>query len=389
MRHLLLRGDAGRIPLPDRSCDLVIGSPPYTSSRLYLEGGRDLGIARGCIAWVEWMLGVTAEALRVSRGPVLWVVAGKTEDWCYQPAPEGLLWEWWRRGGECHCFRPCYWHRYGIPGSGQKQWYRADVEYVLCFKRPGKLPHADPTANGHIPKFGPGGEMSHRMWDGKRVNGHGVRRDGVRIGARRVNGKRAAEETPDHALWVDPRRVDDDSDFVLLPDEPKPVGPDINQWGGHATTGRSRKADGTQQAPGRPSHRSMKQPNGTCEPQAYEPPVLADPGNLLSIAEDGPSSLIHTGTGGNSLGSKLAHESEAPYPEDVPEFFINSHCPPGGLVLDPFSGSGTTVAAALKFGRRGIGLDLRQSQCRLARRRLRTVTPGLAFDREGSSLAED
>jgi hypothetical protein len=70
------------------------------------------------------------------------------------------------------------------------------------------------------------------------------------------------------------------------------------------------------------------------------------------------------------LGHDLAHENEAPYPVRLPEFFIRSHCPPGGIVLDPFSGSGTTVDAALRLGRRGIGLDIRISQARLAKERL-------------------
>jgi len=38
-------------------------------------------------------------------------------------------------------------------------------------------------------------------------------------------------------------------------------------------------------------------------------------------------------------------------------------------------GSGTTAAAALEWGRKAIAIDLRESQCKLTRRRLETVTP--------------
>lgn len=319
----VVRSDAARLPFADKTFDLVIGSPPYVDARDYLEDGVNLGISRECEEWVSWMLDVTAEALRVSKGLALWVVAGVTRGRNYQPAPEGLLWEWWKRGGECHCLRPVIWHRVGIPGSGGDEWFRADTEYVLAFKRPGKLPWADNTANGHPPKWAPGGEMSHRLSDGTKRN----------------------------------------------------------QWGGNAKSGGSRKADGARQAPGRPSHRLETDLNGkglvnkaagerghNGEIQAYLPPVLANPGNLL-----------HTTVGGNQLGSPLAHDNEAPYPEDVPAWFVVSHCPPGGSVFDPFSGSGTTIAAALSLGRKGYGGDLRWSQCRLSRKRLGTVTPGFCF----------
>jgi hypothetical protein len=312
---MIVRADAVRLPFRSRQFDLVVGSPPYIDARLYLEDGEDLGIARDCRAWVEWMLLVTTEALRVSKGLVLWVVAGKTEDWCYQPGPEGLLWRWWERGGECHCFRPCYWHRVGIPGSGTGQWFRADVEYVLAFKRPGRLPYANPIANGHAPKWAPGGEMSHRGKNGTRKNAFGVRTD-VPVGTRQHGLKDEAETYRAHT-------------------------------------------------------KRFHQPDGTMEEQSYTPPVLANPGNL-----------IHTTVGGNQLGSSLSHDNEAPYPEDVPAFFINSHVPPGGLVLDPFSGSGSTIAAALSLGRRGVGCDLRQSQCVLGRKRTGTVTPGFVFSED-------
>ena len=96
--HLFAQADAVRLPLPDASVDLVIGSPPYLEARLYLEEGVELGIARDIDAWIAWMLEVTAEALRVTRGAVIWVCAGSTKDRDYQPAAEGLLWEAHRRG---------------------------------------------------------------------------------------------------------------------------------------------------------------------------------------------------------------------------------------------------------------------------------------------------
>ncbi|WP_165251273.1 DNA-methyltransferase [Paludisphaera soli] len=304
MSHLFAQADSARLPLADASVDLVVGSPPYADARLYLEDGRDLGIARDQFEWVEWMLAVTEEALRVTRGAVIWVCAGVTRARNYWPCCEGLSWEAHKRGWLSES--PCFWHRYGIPGSGGDQWFRKDVEFCLAFKRTAVLPWSDNTACGEPPKFGPGGAMSHRLSDGARVN----------------------------------------------------------QWGARPTSGRTRRADGSKQAAGRPSHvvvaKHMMQPDGSRETQGYVPPVVANPGTLIQTGA----------TGGNCLGHALAHENEAPYPEDVPERFIKSLCPTGGRVLDPFSGSGTTVSVAARLGRVGIGFDLRRSQCELGRRRL-------------------
>jgi DNA modification methylase len=46
----------------------------------------------------------------------------------------------------------------------------------------------------------------------------------------------------------------------------------------------------------------------------------------------------------------------------------------GGIVLDPFLGSGTTLAAAHRTGRRGYGLELDSAYCDVILRRLRKAT---------------
>jgi DNA modification methylase len=48
----------------------------------------------------------------------------------------------------------------------------------------------------------------------------------------------------------------------------------------------------------------------------------------------------------------------ATFPEALTERCIKAGCPMGGVVLDPFVGSGTTCRAADRLGRQAIGLDL-------------------------------
>lgn len=54
----------------------------------------------------------------------------------------------------------------------------------------------------------------------------------------------------------------------------------------------------------------------------------------------------------------FAGEHFAAYPVALPERAIQAGCKPGGTVLDPFSGSGTTGLAAARNGRRYVGIDL-------------------------------
>mgnify|MGYP003527791971 FL=1 len=60
----------------------------------------------------------------------------------------------------------------------------------------------------------------------------------------------------------------------------------------------------------------------------------------------------------------------APFPEPLAKDHILSWSNPGDIVLDPFSGSGTTAKAAKELGRRFLGLEINEQYCEIARKRL-------------------
>ena len=110
---------------------------------------------------------------------------------------------------------------------------------------------------------------------------------------------------------------------------------------------------------GRKTPSQTQRENGAKGNPGYSPPKIANPGNIITCK-----------VGGGNMGSKLAHENEAPFSEQLAEFFVRSFCAPGGVVLDPFAGSGTTLAMAEKWGRKWIGIDIRQSEVDLSEKRI-------------------
>ena len=62
-------------------------------------------------------------------------------------------------------------------------------------------------------------------------------------------------------------------------------------------------------------------------------------------------------------------------PEGVLERIIRVATDEGGLVLDPFAGSGTTLAVAKRLRRRYLGMELSETYADAVRERLLTVRP--------------
>lgn len=250
-------GEATKLPLPSKAAQLVCGSPPYLDRRTY--GQTD--IARPLDRWVPWMLDVSIEALRVSSGPVIWVVNGGMKDRKYRPAVEGLIWEAYKAG--LNCEHPLIWSKNAAPN--RKDWWCNGWEYIVAFYPDGWDHHFDWTAVATPQKYMKGGAFRQRQTNGSRK---------------------------------------------IAPDKER-------------------------------------------APMAR------------------PYDMIRATVGGGHMGSPLSGENEAAYPESLIEPIIRALTRPGESVVDPFSGSGTTVAVADRLGRYGVGFDCRLSQVLLGRKRLR------------------
>ena len=87
-------------------------------------------------------------------------------------------------------------------------------------------------------------------------------------------------------------------------------------------------------------------------------------GGRLSWAEDAPavSNIVRF-----YVSNDRIHPNEKPL--DLPLHFIRLTTEPGGVVLDPFMGSGTTLRAAKDLGRKAIGIEIEERYCEIAARR--------------------
>jgi DNA modification methylase len=81
---------------------------------------------------------------------------------------------------------------------------------------------------------------------------------------------------------------------------------------------------------------------------------------------------------GKRVGAVLAHprvpaaRRNVPFEKPVPLLaeLVARHAPLGGVVLDPFMGSGPTLVAAQQTGRRAIGIEIEERYCEIAAKRL-------------------
>ena len=87
----------------------------------------------------------------------------------------------------------------------------------------------------------------------------------------------------------------------------------------------------------------------------------------VDITKEGmaiPSNVLEIGA-----ESRQTDSHSAPYPVGLPAFFVKAFSDEGDVVLDPFLGSGTTLIAAARQGRKCYGMEISPAYCDVIRKR--------------------
>lgn len=280
--------------LPSGCVDLIFFSPPYEDARTY---GIDFTLKGQ--EWVDWMRGVINVAANVSNGLVAVNMAAKVRNHRYSCAVEWLVTDLTREDGLVCWPSPYAW--------------------VKMEDRDGALPNGIP---------GSGGKRSQR-------------RDWEPVYCFGLPERVPPTYTDNSAFGPRTAATSYGGEFSHR-----------DQQGKRANDHQAAMEEGTFQnaADGsiKGSHRRVR-------------PEVSNPGNVIGMhswLDEQDEAWFRVPVGGGKLGHDLAHENVAPMPVGVAERFVKWFVPPNGIVCDTFCGTGTTIHAALKHGRRGLGCDI-------------------------------
>ena len=114
----------------------------------------------------------------------------------------------------------------------------------------------------------------------------------------------------------------------------------------------------------------------------FAPLPFYSPGRSVRLSGDGPCSwtdwIVVSRTAAaakwGTLPGGYVFTSDREYmggkPLDLMLALVRDYSKEGDCILDPFMGSGTTLEAAKKMGRRAIGIEINEASCEIAAKRL-------------------
>ncbi len=325
---LFLCGDALSIleALPDQSIDFCMTSPPYWNKREYQNGG--IGREPDIQTYITHLLRVFSQLRRVlSDTGSFWLNIGDT----YQD--KGLLGIPWRiclalMDGQGWILRnDVIWNKLKGPDN-TKDKLRNTHEYIYHFVKQSKGFYYNVDAIRSRPR-------EARIKNGAVVSATGV--TGIRY-KRQIELSTALSEAEKRAA------------FQSLEE--------MLQRIEHGELADFRMVIRKQQ---RTTHSDSQKVSGRAKELAQKGfyfllyhPDGSKPGDVWDLI---PEDTTHRG----------GHY--AVYPEDLCRIPLLATCPPMGVALDPFCGTGTTNLVAMQMGRKSVGIDLSAEYLDYAKRR--------------------
>lgn len=310
-RSLIVRGDAAHLPLPDSSVDLIVTSPPYFGQRTYTDGGvaydGQVGAEPTVAEYIGALVRCTAEWARVLKPSGSIFVNLGDAYYSGKGAPGAATMDPKNRGRDARrteAVSPL--DRSGL-GFPKKSLLLLPERYrIACLDKLGL------TVRQVVVWHKPNG-MPESVTD----------------------RCRRSHEDWVH-LTVEPRYY---ANLDSLREEPKRCDPP-------RLLGTSNKT---------PRHAAAVDNTGWKNNLVTNHPL----GKL-------PSSVWNIATEPLRVPDELGVDHYAAFPTAWPRQLITGWCPEGGLVVDPFGGTGTTSLVAAALGRTGISVDLSMDYGRVA-----------------------
>ncbi|MCP3906075.1 MAG: site-specific DNA-methyltransferase [Planctomycetes bacterium] len=100
----------------------------------------------------------------------------------------------------------------------------------------------------------------------------------------------------------------------------------------------------------------------------FEPPRVPATSARMRGQTKKATDVIDIPTINNMAAERVGYPTQKPLA--LLELLVRACCPPGGVVLDPFCGSGTTLAATATLDRGALGIDVRSEAVEIARARI-------------------
>lgn len=314
---LLLHGDAATVlaQLPAAAVDCVMTSPPYWGQREYDGGG--IGQEANYADYLCALESVFAEVKRVLKpAGSFWLNIGDTYN---DKRLVGIPWRIAFRLTDCHGWilrNSVIWNKVKSGMDNTKDRLGNIHENLFHFVRQSKGYYYDADAIRLPPR--PSRITNNTVVSATGVSGVRYRKQIEQSSELASKEKIAAQTALDQIL--DEMRAGMVSDFRMI-------------IRGNQRTTHSNSA--------RVSGRAKElQDKGfyiiRCHPKGSKPADVWD-----IVPEDTQNRKLHF----------------APYPAELCRIPILATCPTDGIVLDPFCGTGTTLAVASEFGRQSIGID--------------------------------